>query len=268
MGVFEMPAFAQGTLAIAKAVAAATDQGATSIVGGGDSVAAAEQSGVAETRFAYLHRRRRLARISWRRKTPRRRSAHQQMTSSQARNRNFIEAPRHCRQLEDVQDACRDPRLFHAFTPPPPNSNHCDIAIAPPYTAIGAAVEATKGSNIGIGGQNLHWEKDGAFTGEISGAMLADAGCSYVIIGHSERRQLFGETDESVAKKSKPPWPPGSPPSFASAKPWPNAKAGHTEASATPIQQRPRRVDPRRLLPYSAGIRAGVGHRDRPHGHP
>jgi len=78
---------------------------------------------------------------------------------------------------------------------------HCDVVIAPPFTALAAAAEAAAGSNIAIAGQNLYWEKQGAFTGEISAAMLLEAGCRYVIIGHSERRQFFGETDETVAKK-------------------------------------------------------------------
>lgn len=93
--------------------------------------------------------------------------------------------------------------FFSAFVPLVANARHCDIVIAPPFTAISAAVEAAKGSNVSISGQDVFWEKEGAFTGEISGPMLADAGCHYVIIGHSERRQFFGETDESVAKKTK-----------------------------------------------------------------
>jgi triosephosphate isomerase (TIM) len=93
--------------------------------------------------------------------------------------------------------------FFSAFTPLVKDSAHCDIVIAPPFTAIPAAVEVARGTNIAISGQNLHWEKEGAFTGEISAPMLAEAGCRYVIIGHSERRQYFGETDSRVAQKSK-----------------------------------------------------------------
>src|SRR5215470_16604012 len=92
--------------------------------------------------------------------------------------------------------------FFSAFTPLVANSKHCDIVIAPPFTAVPAAVEATKSTNIAISGQNLSWSKEGAFTGEVSAAMLAEAGCKYVIVGHSERRQLFRETDDNVAKKS------------------------------------------------------------------
>jgi len=92
--------------------------------------------------------------------------------------------------------------FFSAFNPLVANSTHADIVVAPPFTAISTAVDATKSTNIGIGGQNLSWSKEGAFTGEISAAMLVEAGCKYVIIGHSERRQLFRETDDNVAKKS------------------------------------------------------------------
>ena len=73
-----------------------------------------------------------------------------------------------------------------------------DVAVCPPFTSIAAAIEELKGSNIKVGAQNIHWADNGAFTGEISGAMLKEMGVEYVIIGHSERRQYFGETDETV----------------------------------------------------------------------
>jgi triosephosphate isomerase len=76
-----------------------------------------------------------------------------------------------------------------------------EIVIAPPFTAVYAAAEAARNSNIGVAAQNLHWERDGAFTGEIAGPMIKEAGAEYVIIGHSERRTLFGETDQSVNRK-------------------------------------------------------------------
>ena len=74
--------------------------------------------------------------------------------------------------------------------------------ICPPFTNLAAAVKAAEGSRISIGAQNLYWAKEGAFTGEISAPMIEAAGCSHVIIGHSERRHYFGETDESVLKKT------------------------------------------------------------------
>src|SRR5918993_3075300 len=76
-----------------------------------------------------------------------------------------------------------------------------EIVVAPPFTALHAVAEAARSSNVGIAGQNLHWEKEGAFTGEVSAAMLREAGAEYVIIGHSERRRLFHDTDESVNRK-------------------------------------------------------------------
>jgi triosephosphate isomerase len=93
--------------------------------------------------------------------------------------------------------------FFAAFAPLAAEADYCDIVIAPPYVSIPAAAEAAKNTKIGIGGQNLYFEKEGAFTGEISAGMLVEAGCRYVIIGHSERRQIFGETNEMVAKKTK-----------------------------------------------------------------
>ena len=76
-----------------------------------------------------------------------------------------------------------------------------EIVIAPPFTVLRPAADAVYVSNIGIAGQNLHWEREGAFTGEVSAPMLKEAGAEYVIIGHSERRRLFGETDETVNRK-------------------------------------------------------------------
>ncbi|MGH9787410.1 MAG: triose-phosphate isomerase [Candidatus Acidiferrales bacterium] len=88
------------------------------------------------------------------------------------------------------------------FKPLVANANHCDIVVCPPFTALAAAVDAARNSNVAIGAQNLHWEKEGAFTGEVSAAMLREAGCACVIIGHSERRQFFHETDETVSRKT------------------------------------------------------------------
>ena len=76
-----------------------------------------------------------------------------------------------------------------------------DIVLAPTFTSLQAVADAIKGTNMALAAQNLFWEDKGAFTGEISAEMLLDSGCKYVIIGHSERRQYFGETDETVNKK-------------------------------------------------------------------
>jgi triosephosphate isomerase len=93
--------------------------------------------------------------------------------------------------------------FFSAFLPLVVGVNDCDIVIAPPFTDIPVAVEATKGSAVAIAGQNVYWEKEGAFTGEISTGMLVEAGCRYTLVGHSERRQFFGDTDETVLRKTK-----------------------------------------------------------------
>ena len=77
----------------------------------------------------------------------------------------------------------------------------CEVVICTPYTDLVTAVAKTKGTNIHVGAENVHFEKSGAFTGEISADMLVDLGVKYVIIGHSERRQYFGETDFTVNKK-------------------------------------------------------------------
>jgi triosephosphate isomerase len=92
--------------------------------------------------------------------------------------------------------------FFEKFLPLVASSTHCETVICPPFVNIAAAIDAVKGSRVEIGGQNLHWAKDGAFTGEISGPMLKSTGAEWVIIGHSERRQFFGETDATVLKRT------------------------------------------------------------------
>jgi len=77
----------------------------------------------------------------------------------------------------------------------------CDVVVGVPFIDIPAALEATKGSNIGVAAQNCYWEKSGAFTGEIAADMLREMGVGYVILGHSERRTYFGDTDATVAKR-------------------------------------------------------------------
>ena len=75
------------------------------------------------------------------------------------------------------------------------------LVLIPPFTSLGEVARLLEGSEVGLGGQDIFWEDRGAFTGEVSGPMLRDAGCSHVLVGHSERRQLFGETDASVNRK-------------------------------------------------------------------
>ena len=77
----------------------------------------------------------------------------------------------------------------------------CDVVVCVPYIDLAAALEAVKGTNIGVGAQNCHWEKSGAFTGEVSADMLSDMGVGYVVLGHSERRTFFGDNDVTVQKR-------------------------------------------------------------------
>jgi len=91
--------------------------------------------------------------------------------------------------------------FMRAFLPLVDGHTRDNIVICPPFLAISAVVDAAAGSKVGVGGQNLYWEKEGAFTGETAAGMLRAAGCSHVIIGHSERRQYFGETDDTVNRK-------------------------------------------------------------------
>ena len=93
--------------------------------------------------------------------------------------------------VNDLRGLITDARVFGA-----------DVVIAPPFPSLAAAADAAKGSIVGVAAQNLHWEREGAFTGEISAGMIHATGARLVIIGHSERRTLFGETNDSVNKKT------------------------------------------------------------------
>jgi triosephosphate isomerase len=93
--------------------------------------------------------------------------------------------------------------FINKITPVAEKATHCEVVVAPPYTALAAASSAAKGSKVAVSAQDVHWDKEGAHTGDISTGMLVDAGCSHVIIGHSERRHDHGETDEQVNRKIK-----------------------------------------------------------------
>ena len=93
--------------------------------------------------------------------------------------------------------------LLNELCPMVEGKNGCDIVVCTPFVDLATALEATKGTNVKVGAQNVHFEEKGAFTGEIAANMLTEMGVEYVIIGHSERRQYFGETDVTVNKRVK-----------------------------------------------------------------
>ncbi len=100
------------------------------------------------------------------------------------------------------KNAAETAAFFGAFCPLVEKTEGRDVVICPPFVNIPAAVSAAAASKVEIGGQDLYWAKEGAFTGEVSAPMLLAAGCKWVIIGHSERRQYFGETEETVYQKT------------------------------------------------------------------
>jgi triosephosphate isomerase len=101
--------------------------------------------------------------------------------------------------FKTVHEAVAYAKEFRALVK---NVDDVEVVVAPPFTALHAVAEASRNSIVGVAGQDVYWEKDGAYTGEISPGMLKEAGAEFVIVGHSERRRLFGDTDEVVNRKT------------------------------------------------------------------
>jgi triosephosphate isomerase (TIM) len=101
------------------------------------------------------------------------------------------------------KDPAQTKEFFRQFLPLVPKHDRDEIVVCPPYVDLHAAIESAQGSHVAVGAQNVYWKAEGAFTGEISPPMLVAVGCTHVIIGHSERRQYFGETDDTVNLKLK-----------------------------------------------------------------
>jgi len=120
--------------------------------------------------------------------------------------------------------------FFEAFRPLVAAARHCEIVICPPFLDLPAAIESARGTNIQIGAQNLYWVKEGAFTGEVSGPMIRSTGATHVIVGHSERRQFFGETDATVLKRTVAALDAGLTPIVCVGEHLAQREAGQTEA--------------------------------------
>jgi len=121
-------------------------------------------------------------------------------------------------------------QFLEKFRPLVEKSEHSEIVICPPFTNLAAAATAAQGSRIHVGSQNIAWAKEGAFTGEISGAMIRAAGATYAIVGHSERRQYFGETDATVLKRAEAAIEAGLTPIVCVGERLEEREAGNTEA--------------------------------------
>ena len=191
MGVFEFPRFAEGTKAIAQEVAKAGIQNsAITIIGGGDSVAAVKQLGYGDqmthistgggASLEFLEGKVLPGIDVLEKKNPRKKI----IAGNWKMNKTPSEAAVLIEELKPlVADA------------------DADVVVCPPFVSIPAVKAAIEGSNIEIGAQNMYFEESGAYTGEVAPSMLVDLGVKYVVLGHSERRQYFGETDETVNQK-------------------------------------------------------------------
>lgn len=126
--------------------------------------------------------------------------------------------------------AAQTSEFFAQFAPAVAASTHAEIVICAPFVNLPAAVEAARSTAIGVGAQDVFWLKEGAYTGEVSAPMLAAIGCKWVIIGHSERRQYFGETDETVFKKTAAALEEGLTPIVCVGERLEEREAGSTEA--------------------------------------
>ena len=128
------------------------------------------------------------------------------------------------------KDVAQTAAFLETFKPLVAESTHCEVVICPPAVNLQAAVEAVRGSRIEIGGQNLYWASEGAYTGEISGGMLRAVGCRWVLVAHSERRQYFGETDATANRKIVAALDAGLTPIVCVGEGDAEREAGHTEA--------------------------------------
>jgi triosephosphate isomerase len=158
--------------------------------------------------------------------------------------------------------------FFAVFNPLVAGVTDCEIVIGPPAIDIPVAVEATKATQIAVASQNIHWEKEGAFTGETSAGMVVEAGCRYAIVGHSERRHIFGETDEMVFKKTRAALAAGLTPIVCIGEQLADRQAGCTEKICqAQFKGSVGALTPRGILPYSVSLRTGLGNWYGPHGH-
>lgn len=196
MGVFEIEDFAEGTKQVAQIIADLTDDGATSIIGGGDSAAAAEKFGLAKkfshvstgggASLEYLEGN----------ELPGIKSIANQKKLGE---RNFILAGNWKMNKTNTEASAFVNKLVGQIG----NENKFEVILGVPYTALDRVADITRSSKIKVSAENMYFEDSGAFTGEISAEMLKDINTEYVILGHSERRNIFKETDEEINKKVK-----------------------------------------------------------------
>jgi triosephosphate isomerase len=193
MGIFEIDEFTKGTAHVARLVAEATSKGATSIVGGGDTIAALSKYGLGDE----------VTHVSTGGGATLQFLEGKKLPGIEVLKDKLTQRPIIAGNWKMNMDAAESRFLVQKLLELVGDVKDRDIIIIPPFTSLPYVSEVIQNSRLLLGAQNMHWVRRGAYTGEISGTFLKQLGCEYVIIGHSERRHLMGETDEVINKKLK-----------------------------------------------------------------
>ncbi len=193
MGIFEIDEFTKGTAHVARSIADATTKGVVSIVGGGDTIAALSKYGLPDE----------VTHVSTGGGATLQFLEGQKLPGIEALKDKIILKSIIAGNWKMNKDPAESRSLVQNLLELIGDVKNREVILIPPFTSLPIVAEVIRNSNVKLGAQNMYWERSGAYTGEISGLFLKSLGCEYVVIGHSERRHIMGETDEMLNKKLK-----------------------------------------------------------------